>query len=436
MTTEEAPRHDGPDASIDRAGARLRVLAEASHAFALVATNYTLLLEEIARIGAYLLGDGCLVTLVDADGESLVNAASAHQDPALEGYYKTYLSSLSVSKTNSQSVSAGVIRAGRARLVAEITPETIVAQSDETLRPLVARLNVHSFVVVPIRARGDVIGTLSLVRSRPGRGYTLDDQTLLEDVADRAGLAIENARLYNDLEQRVRQRTAELENVNAELETFSYSVAHDLRAPLRSIDGFTQVVLDDHGDLLGENGKKYLNRVRSAAQHMARLIDGLLDLSRISRVEIQRQRVDLSELARTVAARLREAEPGRKVEVVIAPDLAADADPRLAEVVLTNLIGNAWKFTRATANARIEFRAEGGDLPPLYLVRDNGAGFDPARETKLFAVFQRLHDADEFEGTGIGLATVRRIVHRHNGRIWAEGKVGQGATFHFTLQAA
>jgi signal transduction histidine kinase len=372
--------------------------------------------------------------LIDADGESLINVANAHRDPALEADYKAYLAGMGIAKTTSASISAVVARTGQAKLVAEVLPEVMVAQADEKLRPLVARLNVHSFAVVPIHARQTVLGTLSLVRSGPGRGYTPDDVTLLQDVADRAGLAIENARLYDELERRVRQRTAQLEALNKELEAFSYSVAHDLRAPLRTIDGFSEALLEDCADRLDSDGKRYVARVRGAAQQMGQLIDDLLDLSRLSRAELRREPVDLSELARAALAKLRETQPEREVEVVVRAGLVAAADPRLVELVLTNLLSNAWKFTGKRASARIELAARDGERPAVYFVRDNGAGFDPAYAGKLFGVFQRLHHARDYAGTGIGLAIVQRIVRRHGGRVWADAEVDRGATFYFTLE--
>ena len=422
---------------IARSTARLGVLADVSRAFASVATDYRSLLETIARTTADLVGDGCQVTLIADDRETLFNAASAHRDPVVEADYRAYLAGMGVAKTTSASVSAAVARTGEARLVAEVEPRMMVERADEALRPLVARLNVHSFVVVPIRARQSVIGTLSLMRSGPGRGYTADDLTMLQDVADRAGLAIENARLYDDLEERVRRRTAELDAANSELEAFSYSVAHDLRAPLRSIDSYSQMLLEDFGDRLDGDGRSYLARMRTSAQLMGRLIDDLLRLARVSRAELRREPVDLAAIARTVVTRLRQAQPDRDVEVTIAPGLDATGDARLVEVALTNLIGNAWKFTGKRTPARIEVAArpaDGAASATVYLVRDNGAGFDPAKATRLFGAFQRLHPATEFEGTGIGLATVERIVRRHGGRVWADAVLDGGATFYFTLQ--
>jgi light-regulated signal transduction histidine kinase (bacteriophytochrome) len=232
---------------------------------------------------------------------------------------------------------------------------------------------------------------------------------------------------------RARLATEQAEAVNRELEAFSYSVAHDLRAPLRSIDGFSQALLEDSADKLDEEGQKHLRFVRESAQQMAQLIDGLLTLSRVTRSELGRERVDLSALARAAIARLQRHQPDRRVDVTIRDGLEGEGDPRLLTVVLDNLLGNAWKFTGRRDQARVEFGVKSSDGRPAYFVRDNGAGFDMAYADKLFGVFQRLHGAAEFEGTGVGLATVQRIVRRHGGRVWAEGEVDGGATFYFTL---
>jgi signal transduction histidine kinase len=230
----------------------------------------------------------------------------------------------------------------------------------------------------------------------------------------------------------------ELEATNRELEAFSYSVSHDLRAPLRSIDGFSQILVEDYADEIDEEGRDYLGRVRSASQRMGTLIDDILGLSRVTRGSMERKRLDLSALAEEVAEELREARPERKVEFSAQKGLEVWGDPKLLRVALVNLIGNAWKFTAKKPEARVEFglseRLSHRGRIPVYYVRDNGAGFDEAYSGKLFGAFQRLHGADEFEGTGIGLATVQRVVHRHGGRIWAEGEVGRGATFYFTLR--
>jgi light-regulated signal transduction histidine kinase (bacteriophytochrome) len=236
-----------------------------------------------------------------------------------------------------------------------------------------------------------------------------------------------------NLERQVAERTQELQDANRELEAFSFSVSHDLRAPLRHIDGFSRILLDDHSRELSAQGRGYLDLVRTAAERMGTLIDDLLQLSKMSRGELRRQRVDLSALARTVIASLQQLEPERKVELVLEEGLVAQADPGLVRILLDNLIGNAWKFTAKVATPRIEIGAtsEGSGLG--YYVRDNGAGFDMAYAHRLFGPFQRLHSERDFEGTGIGLSTVQKVIGRHGGRVWADGIVGGGATFSFTL---
>jgi PAS domain S-box-containing protein len=237
-------------------------------------------------------------------------------------------------------------------------------------------------------------------------------------------------------EMALQQYAAELASANKELESFSYSVSHDLRAPLRSIDGFAQALAEDYEDRLDDTGRDYLGRIRRAAQRMGMLIDDLLSLSRVARLELTRTAVDLTAVVTDAAHRLREQDPDRIVEWRIQPGITAEGDARLLQVAIDNLIGNAWKFTTKHNPAVIEFgiaTLEGGRR--AFMVRDNGAGFDMAHATKLFGAFQRLHGVTEFPGTGVGLATVHRIVHRHGGRIWAESAVGAGATFYFTLEA-
>ena len=237
------------------------------------------------------------------------------------------------------------------------------------------------------------------------------------------------------IDQELELRNAQLLSSNSELEAFCYSVSHDLRAPLRSIDGFSQALLDDYADRLDDTGKQYLQRVRAGAQRMAALIDDLLTLSRITRAELERQSIDLSEMASSVANDLSRQDPARDVVFVIAPGLEARADAQLMRTVLENLLGNAWKFTSGRSHARIEFGRTQANGASAFFVRDNGAGFDPAYAGRLFGAFQRLHAAAEFPGTGVGLASVQRVIYRHGGRVWAKGAVNQGATFFFTLLA-
>jgi signal transduction histidine kinase len=240
--------------------------------------------------------------------------------------------------------------------------------------------------------------------------------------------------LNEELEERVRRRTAELQASNTELEAFNYSVSHDLRAPLRAIDGFSQALLEDQADRLDDAGRQDLTRVKAAANRMGELIDSLLALSRLTRVAMDVREIDLSQMARDVAAELREHDPDREVEISIKPGVEAAADPTLIRSVLENLLGNAWKFTAGTAKGLIEFGSEVVEGETVFFVKDNGAGFDMAYSDKLFGAFQRLHDQSEFPGTGVGLATVARVIHRHGGRVWADGKPREGATFYFTLR--
>ncbi|HEY2518321.1 MAG TPA: ATP-binding protein [Polyangiaceae bacterium] len=224
-----------------------------------------------------------------------------------------------------------------------------------------------------------------------------------------------------------------LRRSNGELEAFSYSVAHDLRSPLRAINGFSHALLEDHVESLNDEAKGFLRRVAAAAERMGQLIDALLALSRLSRAELRREAVDLSKVAEAVVQHLRASQPERQVEFVTQENLLVEGDPILLRAVLENLLGNAWKFTGTRPSAKITFGVEDNGQGRVYVVRDNGAGFDMAYANKLFTPFQRLHSASEFAGTGIGLATVDRIVQRHGGRIWAKGAVGDGASFHFTL---
>jgi signal transduction histidine kinase len=236
--------------------------------------------------------------------------------------------------------------------------------------------------------------------------------------------------------QRVDEANRELRDANIELEAFSYSVSHDLRAPLRAVDGFSHVLAERYQEVLDEKGRHYLGLIREAGQRMTRLIDDLLKLSRVTRAEFTRGTVDLSELARSVTDDLHYHEPQREVEVKITPGLVSLGDASLLRVALDNLLGNAWKFSsKNESRAVIEFGLTEANGKTAFFVRDNGAGFDPAYAHKLFGAFQRLHSTSEFDGTGIGLATVRRIIHRHHGTIWAEGAVDQGATFYFTLDS-
>lgn len=236
-----------------------------------------------------------------------------------------------------------------------------------------------------------------------------------------------------DLERKFAKRTAELQASNEELEAFSYSVSHDLRAPLRAVEGFTDLLREDYGPQLDEMGQDYLSHIVQGTHRMSGLINDLIALAKMNQSELERQRVDLSHLAREIVADLHSRDPQRQVVVTIAENISADCDVGLMNAALENLLGNAWKFTGKIPDARIEFGSFARSSSMVYFVRDNGAGFDMGHASRLFAAFQRFHHERDFTGTGIGLATVKRIIRRHGGQVWAESAPGQGATFYFTL---
>ena len=318
------------------------------------------------------------------------------------------------------------------RAISAFDPESAPIIS-AALERLVADGEPSDLEVVLIRADGQRIWVRVVGEAVIEGGRVVRVRGIIADVTDRR-LAEEEIRALNaELEQRVAARTTELERANRELETFAYSVSHDLRAPLRAVDGFSKVLLDDYAEKLGEDGRHYLERVRAGAVRMGTLIDEILGLSRLSRQRFEREPVDISALAGEIVAELSSVEPDRRVEVEIEDGLVAEADRGLVQSVLQNLLGNAFKFTAKTERARVRFGAVEQDGVPVYFVADNGAGFDMAHAKGLFRPFQRLHRESEFPGTGIGLATVVRAVHRHGGAIWAHGAVDEGATFQFTL---
>ncbi len=293
--------------------------------------------------------------------------------------------------------------------------------------------------------KGHVRGSVSVCYEEnpplAGKDSFLEEEhALLEEVATRLALAItrreaeiELEQLNAELEQRVEKRTAELQLLNHELDAFAYSVSHDLRAPLRSIDGFSQALMEDHADGLDPEGLHYLERVRGGTQRMGKLIDDLLVLSRTTRMTLEPQPVDLSRTALQLLAELQSTEPKRTMELQVAPKLELRGDASALVIVLQNLLGNAWKYTRHVPTPRIEVGMRTIDGQPSYFVADNGVGFDMLHAGRLFAAFERLHPAEEFPGTGIGLAIVQRLIQRHGGRVWAEAEVDKGACFYFTV---
>jgi light-regulated signal transduction histidine kinase (bacteriophytochrome) len=318
---------------------------------------------------------------------------------------------------------------------------------------ILSQFQVRANLVVPLLQGRNLWGLLCIHQCRAPRQWQEIEIEFVSQIANHLGVALQHAELMADLRaeiaerqqaeerakafnQGLRQAIVELTAVNQELEAFSYSVSHDLSAPLRSIDGFSQALLEDCLDQLDATGQDYLRRIRAASQRMGQLIDDLLALSRVTRSEMHLESVDLSRVASRICTALQQAHPKQQVDFAIQPGLRAQADPQLLQVVLENLLNNAWKFTSKHPQARIEFGAisQANDIP-IYFVRDDGVGFDMTYTDKLFGPFQRLHSMQEFPGNGIGLATVQRIVHRHGGRVWAEGAVERGATIYFTLAA-
>jgi signal transduction histidine kinase len=391
-------------------------------------TTAILDLDDLLHRAAHLIGDmfhyyNVSIRLVEGD-QVVLRAATLSALRPLEGHHG-YPIGLT-------SISGWVAEKGEPLLVPDIS-------QDERYAFVIEGIATQSKLAVPIKSKGVVIGVLD-VQSTERNAFSQADELTLQIVADQLAIAIENAQLYQrvqthaaELEQRVNERTAELAAVNKELEAFAYSVSHDLRTPLRSINGFSQAILEDYYDKLDAEGQDFLRRVRAASARMSQLIDDLLNLSQISRYEMHYKEVDLGELAREIVRELREDQPEHRVDFVVAESIVAYGDERLLRVVLENLLGNAWKFTAQRPLARIEFGYTEIEGQTAYFVRDNGAGFEMAYANRLFGAFQRLHTEAEFEGTGIGLATVQRIIHRHGGRVWAEGMVDQGATFYFTL---
>jgi len=411
---------------------RLEILSTIGHELAAASGDVDVVLELATRRIGETIGDACTIRMISEDGAWLEPTdVFFYPDPDKREHASAVLAS--ARQRVGEGLAGRVAASGAPLLVAEITTERVLALTASSFRPMVADLGVASALAIPLRSRHRTVGVVSLFRSTAGNPYTLDDQRFAQDVADRAGLAIDNAMLVATLERRVAARTAALELANHELEAFSYSVSHDLRAPLRTIDGFSQILLAEHAGQLDREGVHLLDRIRTATQRMATLIDDLLSLAQITRTQLRWMPIDLSVVVEHIVAELRRREPDRTTGVHIAPDIVTHGDARMLTIVLENLLGNAWKFTAKHAAAEIWFGTEQRDSAVVFFVRDSGAGFDMKYIGKLFGAFQRLHSASDYEGIGIGLATVHRIISRHGGKIWAEAAVDAGATFFFTL---
>ncbi|WP_236516324.1 GAF domain-containing protein [Sandaracinus amylolyticus] len=432
-----------------------RFLAEASTLLA-SSIDVDATLSHVVRLAVPRFADWCAVDLLEEDG-TIRRIAVAHVDPAKVELAHELHRRVPHDPRATKGVPQ-VIRTGVSEVHAEISDALLVAMvPDPELLRILRELGLRSAMVVPLSAHGRTVGALSMVSAESQRVYDARAIALVEELGRRAAVAVENARLYEsarsaleqrdaalsalqalnaDLESRVDQRTAALAEANRELESFSYTVSHDLRAPIRHISGFADLLRAHAGDRLDDKGQRWLRTIGEASKQMGTLIDALLAFSRMGRAELARETVALGPLVRGVVDELAPDYEGRRIEWSIGALPEVRADATMLRVVLTNLISNAVKYTRTCDPAHIEIGAlERADEIELF-VRDDGVGFDMEYAHKLFGVFQRLHGVEEYEGTGIGLATVRRIVERHGGRAWAEGAPGRGATFHLTLPSA
>jgi signal transduction histidine kinase len=419
---------------LEASARRLELLSRTSHELASASGELDAVLELSVRRLGEAIGDCCVIRLISDDGAWLEpTRAVYHVDATLQGLVREVMGSARAPVGDRASVSGEVAARGEAQLLPEVALDRMLADVPAAFHDVFEQLGVTSLIAVPLRSRERTIGVVTVMRGRASEPYTVDDQRFAQDVADRAGLAIDNAVLVDTLERRVAARTAALETANHELEAFSYSVSHDLRAPLRTIDGFSDILVADYGAQLDAEAQRLLQRIRVATQKMAGLIDDLLDLARISRVQLRWNPIDLTAIASQITGELARRDPARTTPVHLTPGLVSHGDARLITIALENLLGNAWKFTARTPGAEIWLGTEPRDGRDVCFVRDTGAGFDMKYADKLFLPFQRLHSADEFEGVGVGLATVQRIIAHHGGRIWAEAEVGHGATFYFFL---
>lgn len=431
-------REQAAHAEADAARERLAFLAEASEVLA-SSLDYQATLEQVAHLVVPKIADWCVIDLARED-KTLERVIVVHADPAkaelANEYRRRYPPGLDES-----GGAAKVMRTGQVELYPEITDALLEATvPDKDRASILRRLGFKSIIIAPMIARGRTVGAISLIAAESERQYGPTDLELVQDLARRAALAADNAYLYHtaqqlntELEARVRQRTSQLEKTNRELEAFSYSVSHDLRAPLRAVDGFSRILLEDYAPELSPQARRYLHLVRQNSQQMGELIDDLLTFSRLSRRSLQKQPVSPTNLVRQALAELQAEQSERCIELTIGDLPPCQADPKMLKQVWLNLLANALKYTREREVAVIQIGSRLENGQSVYFVQDNGVGFDMQYKHKLFDPFQRLHRAEEYEGTGVGLATVQRIIHRHGGRVWAEAEVDKGATFYFTI---
>lgn len=421
-----------------KAERRLRFLGEASRILA-SSLDYEATLKSVARLAVPDTADWCAVDIATDQGE-VRRLAVTHVNPdKVKWAYE--LQRRYPPDPNAPRGVHHVLRTGKSEMYPDI-PDSLLAESavDSEHLQILRELGLRSAMIVPMMAHGRTLGAITFVSDAPERRYGPDDLHFAEEIARRAAVAVENARLYRkahelnlELENRVRERTAQLETVNAELEAFSYSVSHDLRAPLRAILGFSRILMEEHQNVLNDGGKQVLNRICQNTKNMEKLIEDLLDFAHLGRRAMEQREVNMDEIVKGASKELKSILQGKNFRLVAKKLPPAVGDAAMLRHVFINLLSNSIKFTLPHASPSIEVGGERNGSQNTYYVKDRGVGFDMQYVDKLFGVFQRLHSAEEFEGTGVGLAIVKRIVLRHGGKVWAEGKVNGGAAFYFTL---